>query len=132
MVGWIVWTLRRIFFLSVFPLKRIMNVCVRMAHDLSEGTISPLGTRNQTLDHLWQTSHLLLCGYNCWNCQSSTMSHVLRELGQAISPILLVDMHTTSEIWGRFARLCVQINFDKPLIKLIRTGGIEQPVLYRE
>lgn len=34
------------------------------------------------------------------------------------------------EARGRFARLCVQINFDKPLIKLIRIGGIEQMVQY--
>nr|POE56990.1 hypothetical protein CFP56_45521 [Quercus suber] len=53
-----------------------------------------------------------------------------RELGQAIGPILRVNTHTASESKGRFARICVQINFDKPLIKLIRTRGIEQLVLY--
>ena len=55
---------------------------------------------------------------------------VLRELGQAIGPILRVDMHTAIESRGWFARICVQINFEKPLIKLIQIGGIDQPVLY--
>lgn len=55
---------------------------------------------------------------------------VLRELGQAIGPVLRVDTHTAAETRGHFARICVQINFEKPLIKLIRIGGIEQPVLY--
>ena len=55
---------------------------------------------------------------------------VLWELGQAIGPVLRVDMHTAIESRGWFARICVQINFEKPLIKLIQIGGIDQPVLY--
>lgn len=55
---------------------------------------------------------------------------VLWELGQAIGPVLRVDTHTTTKSKGRFARIYVQINFEKPLIKLIWTGGIEQLVLY--
>ena len=56
---------------------------------------------------------------------------VLRELGQAIGPVLRVDTHTTTESRGRFDRICVQINFEKPLIKLIWTGDIKQLVLYK-
>ncbi|XP_075655267.1 uncharacterized protein LOC142625512 [Castanea sativa] len=56
---------------------------------------------------------------------------VLRELSQAIGLVLRVDTYTATESRGRFVRICVQINFKKPLIKLIRTGGVEQPVLYK-
>lgn len=55
---------------------------------------------------------------------------VLRDIGLAIGPVLRIDTHTASESRGRFARICVQVNFDHPLIKLIRIGGIEQPVQY--
>lgn len=55
---------------------------------------------------------------------------VLRDIGQAIGPILTIDMHIATESKGRFARICVQINFDKLLIKLIRIGSIEQLVQY--
>ena len=56
---------------------------------------------------------------------------VLRELGQAIGPVLRVDTHTTTESRGRFDRIYVQINFEKPLIKLIWIGDIKQLVLYK-
>ena len=55
---------------------------------------------------------------------------VLRDIGSAIGSVLKIDTHITKEARGRFARLCVQVNFDKPLIKIIKTGGLEQPVQY--
>ncbi|XP_030941565.1 uncharacterized protein LOC115966474 [Quercus lobata] len=55
---------------------------------------------------------------------------VLRDIGEAIGPVLRIDAHTATKSKGRFARICIQINFDKPLIKLIKIGGIEQPVQY--
>ena len=55
---------------------------------------------------------------------------MLRDIGQAIGPILRIDTHTTTETRGRFARICVQVNYDNPLIKFIKTGGIEQLVQY--
>ena len=55
---------------------------------------------------------------------------VLRDIGQAIGPVLRIDAHTATEARGRFAWLCVQIDFDKPLIKLIRIGSIKQSVQY--
>ena len=55
---------------------------------------------------------------------------MLRDIRQAIGPILRIDTHTTSKTIGRFARICVQVNLENPLIKLIRIGGIEQPVQY--
>lgn len=55
---------------------------------------------------------------------------VLRDIGKAIGPVLRVDTYTTLEAKGRFARLCVQVNLDKPIVKAIKVGGIRQPVQY--
>ena len=44
---------------------------------------------------------------------------VLREIGSVIGPVLRVDSFTASETRGGYARLCVQINLDKPLITSI-------------
>ena len=55
---------------------------------------------------------------------------VLRDIGLAIGPVLKIDNQTATKARGRFARLCVQVNFDKPTIKLVKIGGIRQPVLY--
>lgn len=41
-----------------------------------------------------------------------------------------INTHTAAESRGRFARICVQISLDKPLIKLLKIGGIEQIVQY--
>ncbi|KAK7850102.1 uncharacterized protein At4g02000 [Quercus suber] len=55
---------------------------------------------------------------------------ILRDIGKALGPVLRVDTHTTAETRGRFARIYVQINLDKPLIKLLKIGGINQTVQY--
>ena len=53
---------------------------------------------------------------------------VLRDIGLAIGPVLRIDTQIATEARVRFARLCVQVNFDKPIIKLVEIGGIRQPV----
>lgn len=53
---------------------------------------------------------------------------VLRDIGRAIGPVLKVDTLTALEAKGRFARLCVQVNLDEPIVKTIRVGGIRQMV----
>ena len=55
---------------------------------------------------------------------------VLKDIGKAIGPVLRIDTHTVSESRGKFARLCVQVNLDEPLVNLIRVGGIRQKVQY--
>ncbi|XP_065616924.1 uncharacterized protein LOC136062138 [Quercus suber] len=55
---------------------------------------------------------------------------VLRDIGLAIGSVLRIDTQTATEVRGGFARLCVQVNFDKPIIKLIKIGSIRQPVQY--
>ena len=55
---------------------------------------------------------------------------ILRDLGNAIGPVLRIDTHTTTETRGRFARLCVQVDLDKPLIRIIkvRWSGTPCPI----
>ena len=55
---------------------------------------------------------------------------ILRDLGNAIGPVLRIDTHTTTETRGKFARLCVQVDLEKPLIRIIKGGGLEHPVQY--
>ena len=55
---------------------------------------------------------------------------MLRDIGKAIGPVLRIDTHTATEFRGRFAKLCVQICFDKPLVTNIKVGGLDQPVQY--
>lgn len=45
--------------------------------------------------------------------------------------VVWVDTHIAAKSWGGFARLYVQISLDRPLIKLLRIGGLEQLVLYK-
>ena len=54
----------------------------------------------------------------------------LKKIGRAIGPVLRIDSHTASWERGRFARLCVQVNLDKPLVRKIFIGKLEQCVLY--
>lgn len=54
----------------------------------------------------------------------------LKEIGEAFSPVLRVNAHTATESRGRFAWLCVQVNFNEPIVKLLKMGGIDQTVQY--
>ena len=51
---------------------------------------------------------------------------VLKEIGSAIGPMLRIDSYTATGSRGSYARLCIQINLDKPLIKSIRIGRLVQ------
>nr|POE70182.1 hypothetical protein CFP56_61084 [Quercus suber] len=55
---------------------------------------------------------------------------VLKEIGSVIRPVLHIDSYTASETRGGYARLCVQINLEKPLITSIRVGRLVQCVMY--
>lgn len=52
-------------------------------------------------------------------------------IGNAIGRVLRIDTHTTNESRGRFARLCIQVDIEKPLITAILIGGREKPVSYK-
>ena len=55
---------------------------------------------------------------------------MLKKLGSTIGPVLRIDLHTINEERGRFARICVQINVDKPLVKTMKIGKMIQAVMY--
>jgi hypothetical protein len=52
---------------------------------------------------------------------------LLQKIGRAIGPVLLIDAHMVNGVRGRFARLCIQVNLDKPLPKtiLIRQNRVQ-------
>ena len=54
----------------------------------------------------------------------------LKEIGQAIGTVLRIDTHTATEARGRYARLCVQIDIDKPLIYTVLISRFQQSVVY--
>ena len=55
---------------------------------------------------------------------------VLKEIGSAIGPVLRIDAYTASGSRGSYARLCVQVDLEKPLINFIRIGKYRQSMLY--
>ena len=54
----------------------------------------------------------------------------LLKIGKAIGLVLRIDANTVNWVRGRFAHMCVQVNLDKPLIRKIYIGKIEQCVQY--
>ena len=51
-------------------------------------------------------------------------------IGHALGTVLRVDFNTASGARGRFARLCIQLDLDKPLIKTVHVGRVRQVVIY--
>ena len=54
----------------------------------------------------------------------------LHQIGKSIGNVLRIDMHTTTETKGKFARICVQIDVNKPLVMAILIRKFEQPIYY--
>jgi exonuclease III len=54
----------------------------------------------------------------------------LMHIGSGIGPVLRVDFNTASGARGRFARLCLQLDLDKPLIRTVRVGKLKLAVVY--
>ena len=57
-------------------------------------------------------------------------AELLREIGNSIGKVLRIDTHTAMEARGKYARLCIQIDINKPLIDTILIGRFEQAVIY--
>nr|POF11041.1 uncharacterized protein CFP56_13557 [Quercus suber] len=57
-------------------------------------------------------------------------AEALHQIGKMIGNVLRVDTHTASEMRGRFARLCVQVDVNKPLATSILIDKFEQPICY--
>ena len=58
-------------------------------------------------------------------------AEALHQIGKTIGNVLRVDTHTASETRGRFARLCIQVDVNKPLATAILIGKFEQPICYK-
>ena len=54
----------------------------------------------------------------------------LMHIGSGLGPVLRVDFNTASGTRGRFARLCIQLDLDKPLMRTIRVGKLRLAVIY--
>ena len=55
---------------------------------------------------------------------------ILKKIGRAIGPVLRIDSYTANGVRGRFARLCVQVNIEQPLINTVKIGKMVQLVQY--
>ncbi|KAK9997652.1 hypothetical protein SO802_022338 [Lithocarpus litseifolius] len=53
-------------------------------------------------------------------------AEALQLIGKAISNVLRVDTFAASETRGRFAKICVQVDVEKPLATTIMIGRLEQ------
>ena len=56
--------------------------------------------------------------------------NALLKIGKAIGSVLRINSHTANGERGRFARLCIQVNLDKPLVRKLYLGKLEQCLLY--
>ncbi|PPS13624.1 hypothetical protein GOBAR_AA06953 [Gossypium barbadense] len=55
---------------------------------------------------------------------------ILEEIGRIIGKVVQLDFNTDSRTRGRFARMVVYINLDKPLIAQVLVNGLHQQVEY--
>lgn len=55
---------------------------------------------------------------------------VLRQISGAIGPVLRIDSYTATSSRGSYARLCIQVNLEKPLITTVKVGRLKQKVMY--
>ena len=57
-------------------------------------------------------------------------TEVLKQTGEAIGKVLRIDAQTAMEMRGKYARLCIQVDMNKPLINTVLIGRFEQPMVY--
>ncbi|XP_065635454.1 uncharacterized protein LOC111999541 isoform X1 [Quercus suber] len=55
---------------------------------------------------------------------------VLKEIEQAIGPVLQIDTNTIAGTRGCYARICVQVDLDAPLLRSIFIGRFKKDILY--
>ena len=55
---------------------------------------------------------------------------VLKDIGNAIDPVLRIDVITASGTCGRYVRICVQVDLAKPLVRRVFIRHFGQEVLY--
>lgn len=49
-------------------------------------------------------------------------AEVLKQIGESLGKVLRIDAHTAMEARGKYARLCIQVDINKPLINTIIIG----------
>ncbi|XVF24797.1 hypothetical protein REPUB_Repub13aG0158600 [Reevesia pubescens] len=55
---------------------------------------------------------------------------ILRRIGNQLGVLLRIDATTASSTRGRYARICIQVDLDKPLVQNIKIGRFNQQVMY--
>jgi len=55
---------------------------------------------------------------------------ILQQIGNQLGDLLKIDARTIDNVQGRFARLCIQVDLDSPLVSKVRIGSLAQPVQY--
>ncbi|OMP01197.1 hypothetical protein COLO4_12097 [Corchorus olitorius] len=55
---------------------------------------------------------------------------ILKRIGRRIGPLLRIDNRTLQNERGKYARLCVQLDLDKPLPKSVTVEGKKQVIVY--
>lgn len=51
---------------------------------------------------------------------------ILKQIGNVIGLVLRIDSFTASGLREIYARLCIQVNLDKPLINIVKVGRLKQ------
>jgi hypothetical protein len=54
----------------------------------------------------------------------------LLRIGSGLGLVLCVDVNTTTGTRGRFARICIQLDLEKPLARTVRVGKAKLAVIY--
>lgn len=54
----------------------------------------------------------------------------LDKMGSILGYVLKIDVHTNDTLRGQYARLCIQVNINRPLKTLIHFGHHSQVVIY--
>ena len=57
-------------------------------------------------------------------------TEVLKEIMESVGKVLRIDSHTAMEARGKYARACIQIDVNKPLVNTICIGRFKQAVTY--
>ncbi|GKV18359.1 hypothetical protein SLEP1_g28755 [Rubroshorea leprosula] len=55
----------------------------------------------------------------------------LQKIGNKVGNLLRVDAHIEHHTRGQYARICVQVDLSKPVVKQVRIGRHQQKVLYK-
>ncbi|KAK9986529.1 hypothetical protein SO802_031480 [Lithocarpus litseifolius] len=119
------------FFLTRFSLKEDLEVVLRRCpwfigeHFLSirpwEPFLNP-EVANVLLIAVWVRLHALPI--------ELYEAEVLKQIGEAIGKVLRIDTHTTMEAQGKYDKLCIQVDVNKPFINTVLIGKFEQAVVY--